>query len=65
MFNFGEVPYQNYLVKLSGNHELVELMNTDAMIYGGDTKSGRRISVRNGQCMIDLPAYSGCLFRVE
>lgn len=65
VFNFGDVPYRNYLVKLSGNHELVELVNTDAVIYGGDTKSGRRIPVRNGQCMMDLPAYSGCLFRVE
>ena len=65
VFNFGDVPYRNYLVKLPGNHELVELVNTDAVIYGGESVTGRRILIRNGQCIIDLPAYSGCLFRVE
>ena len=65
IFNFSDVPYHNYLVKLSGNHVLKELMDTESEIYGG-RKNGylEEIPVKNGQCMMSLEPYSGRLFQV-
>lgn len=66
VFNFGNVCYDNYEVRLSGNHMLHELINSDASIYGGvNTGDMNDIAVRNGQCRIRLNAYSGRLFVIK
>ncbi|MGN0153472.1 MAG: 1,4-alpha-glucan branching protein GlgB [Lachnospiraceae bacterium] len=65
VFNFGNNRFSNYLVRLSGNHRLKELLNTERDIYGGELlEENQEILVRNGQCMMDLAAYSGRVFQV-
>ncbi|MCM1204847.1 MAG: 1,4-alpha-glucan branching protein GlgB [Bacteroidales bacterium] len=65
VLNLGDVQYQNYLVRLSGNHLLRELLNTERDIYGGELSGGlQELPVRNGQCIMDLAPYSGRLFQV-
>lgn len=65
VFNFSEVKYSRYLVRLEGNHRLKELINSAADIYGGEVSGGNEeIFVSNGQCFMDLEAFSGRLFVV-
>lgn len=65
VFNLGDKCYVNYRIPVSGNHNLEELMNSDEEIYGGNTVSRKTmIEVRNNQCFMDLPAYSGRLFLI-
>lgn len=66
VFNFGDRDYHNYEIKVSGNHQLNELINTNAAIYGGND-NGNMISVpvRNNRCYVNLAAYSGRLFVVD
>lgn len=64
VLNLSEQHYVNYRILLQGNHQLEELMNTDREIYGGTTASTKpTIEVRNNQCFMDLPAYSGRIFK--
>lgn len=66
VFNFGNRAFDNYEVRISGNHMLNELINTDSSLYGGNGADAmERISVRNGMCYMKLPAYSGRLFVIE
>lgn len=66
IFNFGDIGFDSYEVRLSGNHILKELINTDASIYGGEWKNGmENVQVRNGRCTLRLAPYSGRLFVVE
>lgn len=63
VFNFSDRNYDNYGVRLTGNHMLCELINTDASIYGGYNSSGMEtLIVRNGHCNMRLAAFSGRLF---
>lgn len=65
VFNFSDNGYDNYLVRLSGNHMLKELLHTASDIYGGDIRCHlQEIPVRNGQCMIHLEPFSGRLFQI-
>jgi 1,4-alpha-glucan branching enzyme len=66
IFNFSDRDYHDYEIRVSGNHQLNELINTDAAIYGGNN-SANMIStpVRNNRCYVNLAAYSGRLFVVE
>lgn len=65
VFNFSDIRYSGYLVRLEGNHILKELINSAAEIYGGNVASNySEIPVRNGQCLMDLEPYSGRLFKV-
>lgn len=64
VLNLSGQHYVNYRIPLQGNHQLEELMNTDGEIYGGTTASTKStIEVRNNQCFMDLPAYSGRIFK--
>lgn len=66
VFNLGAVTYRNYVVRMEGNHLLRQIIHTEQTIYGGMGEGAHKeIPVRNGQFIIDLPAYSGCLFRVD
>lgn len=66
VYNFGDRSFDSYEVRITGNHTLRELINTDASIYGGETKdSTQNIQVRNGRCVMKLAPYSGRLFVVE
>lgn len=63
VFNFSDRNYDNYGIRLTGNHMLCELINTDASIYGGYNSSGMEtLIVRNGHCNMRLAAFSGRLF---
>ena len=63
VFNFGDRSYDNYEIRLSGNHMLNELINSDASIYGGSGSCDMEtLFVRNGHCDMKLSAYSGRLF---
>lgn len=65
VFNFSDVRYRNYLIRLQGNHTLKELIHSASRIYGGTVlQDNVELSVRNGQCMMDLEPYSGRLFQV-
>ncbi len=65
IFNFGEMHYEQYPVRLSGNHMLKELIHTASDIYGGQIQCHTQdISVRNGQCRINLEPYSGRMFQI-
>ncbi|MDE5778241.1 MAG: alpha amylase C-terminal domain-containing protein [Lachnospiraceae bacterium] len=63
VFNFSDQGYVNYMIKAPGCGQLIEIINTDWDIYGGTQHNDKMcISVRNGQCIMDLNAYSGRLF---
>ena len=65
VFNFGDRYFDNYEVRITGNHMLNELINSDAGIYGGNTDSDtQNIPVRNGICYMRLAPYSGRIFVV-
>lgn len=65
VFNFSSNGYRNYMIRLSGNHMLKELLDTASDIYGGEIKSHlEEIPVRNGQCLMNLEPFSGRLFRI-
>ena len=65
VFNFSDCRYQNYLIRVSGNCILKELIHTESDIYGGVVPcSQTEIPVRNGQCMMDLEPYSGRIFQI-
>ncbi len=65
VFNFSDRIYKDYEVRLSGNHMLRELINSAGEIYGGNVlASGMEISVRNGNCHMNLEPYSGRLFQI-
>ena len=66
VFNFSDRCYDAYMLRIEGNHRLLELMNTNWEIYGGMAGSQKEtIRVMNGQCHIKLLPYSGRLFVVE
>lgn len=63
VFNFNNQDYVNYMIKAPQCGLLTELIHTDWEIYGGKvTDKAECIAVRNGQCLMELPAYSGRLF---
>lgn len=63
VFNFSDQSYANYMIKAPGCGQLIEIINTDWDIYGGSRHNDKMcISVRNGQCIMELSAYSGRLF---
>lgn len=64
VFNFSDVDYSNYEIRLQGNHSLKELICSDSRIYGGTSGEGAEIPVQNGRCRMDLQAYSGRLYQV-
>ncbi|MDE5864291.1 MAG: alpha amylase C-terminal domain-containing protein, partial [Lachnospiraceae bacterium] len=65
VFNFSDVRYSDYLVRIEGNHMLKELIHSAGNIYGGTVPyEGVELVVRNGQCFMDLEPYSGRLFQV-
>ncbi len=68
VFNFSDRMYNNYEIRIDGNHMLKEIMNSASDIYGGDVckKSvhDMEIHVRNGSCRMNLEPYSGRLFQV-
>lgn len=75
VFNFSDKMFYGYEVRLSGNHMLKEIVNSASEMYGGTVRqsgdkgsdmfaTGVEISVRNGNCHIDLEPYSGRLFQV-
>lgn len=66
VLNFGDSSYENYMIKAPGCSCLLELMNTDWNIYGGnEDRKEAYIPVQNGQSLIKLSAYSGRLFVME
>lgn len=66
VFNLSGQHYVNYRMWLQGNHQLEEMMNSDAEIYGGNTFiQNRSISVRNNQCFMDLAPYSARIFMIQ
>ena len=66
VFNFGDKSFDDFELRISGNHILHELINTNALLYGGnDSDNMQSIAVRNGRCNTRLSAYSGRLFVVE
>ncbi|MCR5701901.1 MAG: 1,4-alpha-glucan branching protein GlgB [Lachnospiraceae bacterium] len=66
VFNFGGRDYRDYEIKIAGNHQLNELINSNAEIYGGSDKGNMiNVPVRNNRCYVNLAAYSGRLFVVE
>lgn len=65
VFNFSDLRYQNYMIRLDGNHMLKELIHSASKIYGGEIPyEGADIPVRNGQCFMDLEPYSGRMFQI-
>ena len=65
IMNFSNENYYNYRIPVTGNHILKEIINSDWEIYGGQTMVNHiETPVRNGQCLMDLPAYSGRMFHV-
>lgn len=65
VFNFSDIRYSNYLVRIEGNHMLRELIHSAGNIYGGTIAyEGVELVVRNGQCLMDLEPFSGRLFQV-
>ncbi|MCM1497724.1 MAG: 1,4-alpha-glucan branching protein GlgB [Clostridium sp.] len=66
VFNFSDMRYTDYLVRIEGNHMLKELIHSAGNIYGGKVADeGVEIVVSNGQCFMDLEPYSGRLFQVR
>lgn len=66
VMNLSEESYHNYQINYEGNHELIEVMNTDLEIYGGNSTKGlEKNFVRSGTCFMDLPAYSVRIFIVQ
>jgi 1,4-alpha-glucan branching enzyme len=66
VFNFGNIDFSQYMVRVEGNHKLQELLDTEWDIYGGSKPChNEEIWVRNGQCIMSLAPFSGRIFRVE
>lgn len=66
VFNFSDVCYDTYRMKMDGNHMLCELMNTSWDIYGGDVPNeGETIYVRNGWFDLCLKPFSARLFIIQ
>lgn len=66
VFNFSDVCYDSYVLRMEGNHMLRELLNTNWEIYGGiEQLSKEHIRVMNGRCQIKLLPYCGRVFVVE
>lgn len=65
ILNLGDRDYYDYEVRLSGNHRLAELINSDSHFYGGNSGDAHEISVSNGRCRIPLPRYSGKLYLIQ
>jgi 1,4-alpha-glucan branching enzyme len=66
VFNFGNIDFPHYMVRVEGNHKLQELLNTEWDIYGGSKPChNEEIWVRNGQCIMSLAPFSARIFRVE
>lgn len=66
VFNFSPTAYEQYAVPLSGNHRLVELMNTEWDTYGGTLRAvAESYRIQAGQCRLNLAPYSGRAFLVE
>ena len=65
VFNFGDRNFDNYEIKYPGNHMLKELINTDAIIYGGNCAADvETLYIRSGRLTMKLSAFSGRMFVV-
>lgn len=62
VLNFSDINYFDYEIRLSGNHRLKELINSDSYLYGGKSGDNMEIPVNNGRCRLNLPAFSGRMF---
>ena len=62
VLNLSDINYFDYEIRLSGNHRLKELINSDSYLYGGKSGDNMEIPVNNGRCRLNLPAFSGRMF---
>lgn len=66
IFNFSNQEYMDYTILINGNHKLIEIMNSESAIYGGNYQNpNQEIFIRNNLCKLSLKPYSARLFVLE
>lgn len=68
VFNFSDQFHGGYELKMEDETKMTIELNTDWEEYGGKTKMSKIVEDtkrKNGKVVLDLPPFSGILFRVE